>query len=93
MSACTLRSSSEGWCGNCDWEYVLKTNKTEESMPDESCMCVYVCVYTLFFYLCHSVKYQLEKLQDALLSNLHESDKYSSLISFLFSFCPKFACA
>ncbi len=44
MSACTLRSSGEGWCGNCDWEYVLKTNKTEESVPDESRACVYMCV-------------------------------------------------
>lgn len=57
MSACTLRSSSEGWCGNCDWEYVLKTNKTEESVPDESpvyvCarVCLYVCVYVYTFLL------------------------------------------
>lgn len=32
---CTLRSGGEGWGGNCDWEYVLKTNKSEESVSDE----------------------------------------------------------
>lgn len=52
------------------------------------CACVCVCVQfffvCFFFYLCHSMKYKLEKLQDALLSNLQESDKYSSLISCCF---------
>ncbi len=76
---------------------MLKTNKTEESVPDESRMCVYVyvcvcvCVCMLLFHLCHSMKYKLEKLQDALLSNPQESDKYSSLIGFLFSCCPRSA--
>lgn len=54
-------------------------------------VCVCMCVYTLFFYLCHSMKYKLEKVQDALLSNPQEFDKYSGLISFLFSWCPRSA--
>lgn len=39
------------------------------------------------------MKYKLEKLQDALLSKPQEFDKYSSLISFLFSCCPRSASA
>lgn len=63
-----------------------QTKQKKESVPDESPTCVYVY---LFLYLCHSVKYKLEKLQDALLSNPHEPDDDSSLISFLFSCCSR----
>lgn len=59
----------------------LRQTKQTKSVPDESG--TRVCMYTRLFVVCHSVKCKLVKLQDALLSNLQEFDKYSSLISFV----------
>lgn len=75
---------------------MLKTNKTEESVPDESpaCASVCVCVCALLeksLMLSHE-ELTLKKLQDALLSKPHDFDKYAILIGLLLSFCTHSAC-
>lgn len=57
---CTLRSGGEGWGGNCDWEYVLKTNKSEESESDER-LALRLCVC----YLCQTPKTNEDTNADA----------------------------
>lgn len=49
-------------------EIVIGNMCLRQTNQKKVCLMKVVCVCVCFFYLCHSMKYKLDKLQDALLS-------------------------